>query len=72
MLLGEALMANYRLYCLDGAGKISLANDIEAGDDAEAVVIARDTHRYSRMCEIWQRDRLVATLDAGDLASSAA
>ena len=65
-------MAYYRLYCLDGAGKISLADDIEAGDDAEAVVIARDTHRNSRMCEIWQLDRLVATLDAGDLAGSAA
>jgi hypothetical protein len=57
-------MAYYRLYCLDGAGKISLTDKIEAGDDAQAIVIARDTHRHSGMCEIWQRNRLVATLDA--------
>ena len=61
-------MVDYRLYCLDGAGKISLAADLEAEDDAEAIAIAREKHRHARKCEIWQRNRLVATLDARDLA----
>ena len=30
-------MQEYRLYCLDGAGRIGLAEWIEAADDAHAV-----------------------------------
>ena len=61
-------MVAYRLYCLDGAGKITLADDIDASDDAHAVEIARKVHRNARKCEVWQRNRLVATLNAHDLA----
>ena len=61
-------MVGYRLYCLDGAGKISLAANLDADDDADAIAMARKEYRHARKCEIWQRNRLVATLDARDLA----
>ena len=60
-------MINYRLYCLDGAGKIRLADDIDASDDIDAISKAREAHRGGLKCEIWQRNRLVATLGANDL-----
>ena len=61
-------MPGYRTYCLDGAGKIKLADDFAATDDTEAVVKAKAQHRGGIKCEVWQRNRLVATLDAQDLA----
>ena len=61
-------MFYYRLYCLDGAGKIRLADDIEASGDVEAIAKAREQHRNARKCEVWHIDRLVATLNAQDLA----
>lgn len=61
-------MFTYRLYCLDGADEIRLADEIEAGGDAEAIAKAREQHRNAHMCEIWLFDRLVATLNAKDLA----
>jgi hypothetical protein len=64
-------MVDYRLYCLDGAGKIKLADEIVASDDAEAIENARDTHRGGRKCEVWQGSRLVATLDTHDLTGPA-
>jgi len=62
-------MASYRLYWLDGAGMISLADDVDASDDAEAVAKAREKHHGARKCEIWKGDRLVATLNAGELGA---
>ena len=56
-------MANYRLYRLDGAGKFTGAEWIEAGDDEEAVRVARDLQRPAQ-CEVWQRTRLVAKIPA--------
>lgn len=56
-------MANYRLYCLDGAGKITGAEWIEAPADADAVRIARDMNKPVR-CEVWQRTRFVARIPA--------
>ena len=57
-------MANYRLYCLDGAGRITGAADvIEAPSDEEAIAIARERSPETR-CEIWQGRRLVATIPA--------
>jgi hypothetical protein len=61
-------MAEYRLYCLDGAGRISLADWIDADSDEEAVAQARRLERGGSKCEVWQRNRLVAKLDAQDLA----
>lgn len=62
-------MPSYRLYCLDGAGRISLADWINAETDEEAVTIARRIEHGARKCEIWQGNRLVAKLDAHDLAN---
>jgi len=48
----------YRLYRLDGAGKIVSADWIEADADAEAARQAQelmDGHRF----ELWQRNRLL-------------
>lgn len=59
---------DYRLYCLDGAGKISFADWIVATDDDGAVAKAREMKREARRCEIWQEKSLVATLGAQDLS----
>ena len=61
-------MAQYRIYCLDGAGRIEMADWIEAADDKEAVKQAHDLKLHALKCEIWQEDRLVAKLDADDLS----
>ena len=61
-------MADYRLYCLDGGGRINLADWIEADSDEEAIAHARRLEHGAAKCEVWQRNRLVATLDARDLA----
>jgi hypothetical protein len=61
-------MPSYRLYCLDGAGRISLADWIEADTDEQAVASARAMEHGALKCEVWQGNRLVAKLDARDLA----
>jgi hypothetical protein len=55
-------MAAYRLYCLDGAGHIGLADWIEADTDEDAIASARDLRPGAHRCEIWLKERLVATL----------
>ena len=58
-------MPAYRLYQLDGAGRISAAEWIDAADDAEArsKAEAQSTGRY----ELWERNRLVhRRLGGGD------
>ena len=54
-------MPAYRLYFLDGTGKVASAEWLEAADDQAAIAIARDKCT-SRRCELWQRQRLVARL----------
>jgi hypothetical protein len=61
-------MADYRLYCLDSAGRITLADWLEADSDEEAIETARKKQQGARKCEIWERRRLVKTLDAQDLS----
>jgi hypothetical protein len=56
-------MADYRLYCLDGAGRISLAEWIHATDDQDAIEQAHQLKPHALKCEIWKGERLVATLD---------
>ena len=69
-------MRDYRLYCLDGAGKITSAEWIDAASDDEAVGIARST-RKAVPCEVWHRTRLVARIervtspDAGSASAAA-
>lgn len=62
-------MADYRLYCLDGAGRISLAEWIAATGDEDAIRQAHDMKFHALKCEIWKGQRLVATLDAQQLSA---
>jgi hypothetical protein len=55
-------MADYKVYFLDSAGKISAAPEfIDAKSDDEAIVLLRATKPQFR-CEIWQGNRLVSVV----------
>ena len=54
---------SYRLYCLDGVGKIVTAEWIDAADDAEAARIAR-ANKSTLAREVWDRTRLVTRVEA--------
>jgi len=56
-------MREYRLYCLDGDGSITKAHEISATSDDDALAQAREMKLPMR-CELWQRGRLVAEIDA--------
>jgi hypothetical protein len=58
---GFEKVATYRLYCLDGVGKVASAEWIEAEDDESALEAADRVHG-GRACELWQNSRLVARL----------
>ena len=60
-------MAEYRHYRLDGAGSISGAEWIEASCDDDAVRQVRD-RKLPFDSEIWDRNRLVARIEANRLA----
>lgn len=51
-------MTTYRLYCLDGVGKIVSAEPLEASSDDEAMNRVRDMEKAIQ-CEVWERNRLV-------------
>ena len=51
-------MPNYRLYRLDGAGKIVSADWIEADADADALRLAQDRAQGGRF-ELWEQRRLI-------------
>ena len=55
---GVSALPNYRLYRLDGAGRILGADWLEAASDDEARSKARDAHG-SGSFELWERHRLV-------------
>jgi hypothetical protein len=55
-------LPSYRLYRLDGAGKITTAEWIEAPHDDDALRQARELDRAG-IYEIWDRNRLVARID---------
>ena len=55
-------MSQYRYYRLK-AGKIASANYVEAEDDASAIEAVRRKN-HATECEIWQRTRLVGTVQA--------
>lgn len=52
------ILPSYRLYRLDGAGRIHSADWIEAADDSDAVAKARE-HAKSARYEVWEQHRLV-------------
>ena len=54
-------MANYRLYHLDGAGRIETAKWLSATTDAEAIDEAR-AHEVRSTIEVWDRDRLIVRI----------
>jgi hypothetical protein len=56
-------MTDYRLYCLDGVGKIGTGEWIEATGDAEAIMLVR-AKKLSVCCELWLANRLVASIPA--------
>jgi hypothetical protein len=55
---------NYRLYRIDGAGRISAAEWLEAMDDRSASEQAADLCADGGVVELWARDRLVARVAA--------
>jgi hypothetical protein len=56
-------MACYRLYLMDGLGKIGGVEQLEATDDREAIHIAYE-RKLSVVAEIWDGDRFVAEIPA--------
>ena len=58
---GVSVLPNYRLYRLDGAGKITNAEWLSADDDAHAGELARGVDSQTTV-EVWDRDRLVARI----------
>lgn len=59
-------LLNYRLYQLDGAGRINAADWLEASDDEEACRKARAQFPSARY-ELWERQRLVDCTDGSPL-----
>jgi hypothetical protein len=55
-------MPTFRVYCLDGAGKVWAAEWIEADSDAAALDAAR---RFADAvhCEVWLGERLVGKVE---------
>jgi hypothetical protein len=62
------VMASYRLYCLDGAGHIGLAEWLEAEDDAQALALARELKDGALKGEVWLGNRLVGTLSQNSVS----
>jgi hypothetical protein len=62
---GTGVLPSYRHYRLDGAGNISKAEWVEAADDEEAVRQVRG-RKLPVASEIWDRNRLVARIEAID------
>lgn len=56
-------MAIYRLYLMDGLGKIGTVEHLEAANDREAVHLACEK-RLAVIAELWDRDRFVAAIPA--------
>jgi hypothetical protein len=55
-------MPAYRLYDLDGAGKFSTAEWIDADDDASAAGAARALGKTCR-CELWRGPKFIAAIN---------
>ena len=54
-------MAEYRLYRLDGVNRITRAEAVIAASDKDAIDVVRGM-KLPVKCELWHRDRLVATI----------
>jgi hypothetical protein len=62
---GCGALPNYRLYRLDGAGKITNAEWIEAAGDDDALRDAR-ARADSGSFELWEKNRLVQRHRSGE------
>jgi hypothetical protein len=62
-------MSRYKLYCMQSQGNLHFAEWIEAQNDADAIETARRLKRDALKCEVWDGRRLVAVLDARELAA---
>ena len=58
---GGAALPTYRLYRLDGAGKITSAEWLDAADDEDAARQARERGDGGTW-EVWDRQRLVTRI----------
>ena len=56
-------MPAYRLYYLDGAGRVDTADWVEAEDDASASAAARKRLDKGVYAELWLGQRFVTRLD---------
>ena len=59
-------MLAYRIYCLDGANRFQRTETIEAPTDEDAIRRARGMMEDCTICEVWERERLVARMSARD------
>jgi len=64
-------LPTYRLYRLDGAGKITSADWIEADSDEDAIREARERDGSGHV-ELWERNRLVGNVPPHGPAEPAA
>jgi len=61
LLEGWLTVPEYRLYCINEQGGFSKSHEISAEDDAQALDKVREM-KLPVMCELWNRNRLVAKL----------
>jgi hypothetical protein len=61
-------MSEYRMYTLDGLGRIGLPEPLLADGDSDALAQVRELAANAKRCELWEGRRLVAALSDGDLA----
>lgn len=61
---GGTNMTDYKLYYLDGDGRIGRAHLVRADSDDDALVQARKLRPPAHRCELWLKNRLVAKLNA--------
>ena len=64
-------MPQYRLYHLDGAGRVGKAEWLDASSDENAISAAA-VNNTSVQCELWQGRRLVTRLAHGEIVSPGA
>jgi hypothetical protein len=56
-------MPDYRVYCVDGAGQIDLADWIPAATHEEAIMKARELRPDAHKCELWLGDQMIAKIN---------
>jgi len=61
-------LGNFRLYRLDGAGKIASAEWLDADDEAQALDLARGLNATTTV-EVWNRNKLIGRVEPGSKVS---